>query len=513
MNTQPNRTSYWSQRYQNSLDWRGGVHIGKFDGLDDRADLKTACDAADDWLIREIAENSSLYRIVTGLNILEVGCGVGELARKLATRLPNINYLGFDVSESAIDTARSISVPQESHQHTMGFQCQDINSIEEFLRTSNGPSKSGFDLFIIREVFYLLSTAERRAIGKIIQEYARPGACVFFSDLFVNREERLGDIKRYLYQRHFSQGDPLKIDGDPNMEMVRWIREAMGISLALCNTSGHPAVNVDTESIKKTYECALKEAISNSENTEAYKTLANLADSQNGDEPHLVYISALFYIPPISQETAVTPNQEIGFIADRDWNGIFTQGHKYALKRNKWNLLVGRSGSGKTSFLNAIANGWKVAGGKNGILEAENTFFLTQDIDVFENLSPIENVSAFNGNRVRSKRLLQKMGFSSQVLAAKSCKNLSGGERQRVALAQSIASECEILILDEPYRGLDKTRRFVLFDIIDKEWSSNRDNQTLICIDHDFELIHDKFDHKFEMIHGQMIEMTDRVPT
>jgi len=64
--------------------------------------------------------------------------------------------------------------------------------------------------------------------------------------------------------------------------------------------------------------------------------------------------------------------------------------------------------------------------------------------------------------------------------------HLSGGEKKKVALASVLASNPEVLVLDEPMNGLDpKTKRF-LRDFIIK---LNSFGKTIICATHDFEYI------------------------
>jgi ATP-binding cassette subfamily B protein len=61
---------------------------------------------------------------------------------------------------------------------------------------------------------------------------------------------------------------------------------------------------------------------------------------------------------------------------------------------------------------------------------------------------------------------------------------LSGGEGQRVRLGRALLrSEVSLVILDEPLRGLDRTRRAALIERVRKLWS----HATLLCVTHDIE--------------------------
>ncbi len=52
--------------------------------------------------------------------------------------------------------------------------------------------------------------------------------------------------------------------------------------------------------------------------------------------------------------------------------------------------------------------------------------------------------------------------------------DLSGGQRQRVLVAQGLAQESGVLLLDEPVNGLDLTSRSIIMEIIDEEVADGR---------------------------------------
>lgn len=70
-----------------------------------------------------------------------------------------------------------------------------------------------------------------------------------------------------------------------------------------------------------------------------------------------------------------------------------------------------------------------------------------------------------------------------QSLASRSILTLSGGELQRVYLAQLLAQDPRILLLDEPANHLDLKYQITLFDII-KEWSKGK-RKAVLAIVHD----------------------------
>ena len=62
---------------------------------------------------------------------------------------------------------------------------------------------------------------------------------------------------------------------------------------------------------------------------------------------------------------------------------------------------------------------------------------------------------------------------------------LSGGMKQRVAFARTLATQPEIILLDEPFSALDIYTRIKMQDFLRKMWLQNQ--QTMLFITHDIE--------------------------
>jgi molybdate transport system ATP-binding protein len=142
--------------------------------------------------------------------------------------------------------------------------------------------------------------------------------------------------------------------------------------------------------------------------------------------------------------------------------------------------LLGPNGAGKTTALRALAGLTPIDGG-HVVLDGRrlddpttNAFtppehrrigVVFQDYLLFPHLSAVENV-AFGmrcrhvprrAARERAHAWLDRVGLSEH--ARKRPRQLSGGQAQRVALARALATEPQLLLLDEPLAALDARTR------------------------------------------------------
>lgn len=125
--------------------------------------------------------------------------------------------------------------------------------------------------------------------------------------------------------------------------------------------------------------------------------------------------------------------------------------------------LMGESGSGKTTLLHTIAG--LITPESGSITEKpEKIALMFQDDRLFPWLTVLENVSVVNDNKEASLELLTKMELAE--VAEKMPSELSGGMRRRVALARALAFNADMLILDEPFKGLDAALTGRIADVI-----------------------------------------------
>lgn len=125
--------------------------------------------------------------------------------------------------------------------------------------------------------------------------------------------------------------------------------------------------------------------------------------------------------------------------------------------------IMAESGRGKTTLLNVIAGLLKPESGtiENGPKQPSVMF---QEDRLFPWFTALENVEIVCNNRDRAAELLNIMELGNDM--DKYPKQMSGGMKRRVALARALANESDMLILDEPFKGLDEELRKRIIDVI-----------------------------------------------
>lgn len=152
--------------------------------------------------------------------------------------------------------------------------------------------------------------------------------------------------------------------------------------------------------------------------------------------------------------------------------------------------LLGPNGAGKSTALAALAG---LVDNEGSILlgdreldavptEQRRIGFVFQDYLLFPHLTVLDNV-AFGSTRAVAQRWLER--FDLVDLAQVRPPQLSGGQAQRVALARALATNPDLLLLDEPLAALDVSFR----DAVRTDLATHLGSLDIptIVVTHDFE--------------------------
>lgn len=189
--------------------------------------------------------------------------------------------------------------------------------------------------------------------------------------------------------------------------------------------------------------------------------------------------------------------------------------------------VVGRSGAGKSSLLGVLL-GWHTAGAGRVVvdghpLDAEHLDRLRRDMAWLDpavhlwNRSLLDNLTYGNGDdalgavgnvldAANLHAVVDRLPDGLQTPLGEGGGLLAGGEGQRVRVGRALLREtAKLVIIDEPFRGLDRDQRRDLLGVIRRRWAG----ATLLCATHDLGETMD-FDRVLVLESGRLVE--DGVP-
>ncbi|MHA1945212.1 MAG: ATP-binding cassette domain-containing protein [Candidatus Hodarchaeales archaeon] len=166
--------------------------------------------------------------------------------------------------------------------------------------------------------------------------------------------------------------------------------------------------------------------------------------------------------------------------------------------------ISGENGSGKSTLLKLLIGLLKPQ--KGTLKQIGGVGYSPQELLLFENLTVLENFRVFGKGLdltqkaidQQAKTILKRLRFSSykDILV----KNLSGGTAQKTNFGISLLGNPTILILDEPYQGMDYASFNAFWDI---QYEFRKQGHAIVIVSH---LIEDKskFTKSLHLINGKL---------
>ena len=164
------------------------------------------------------------------------------------------------------------------------------------------------------------------------------------------------------------------------------------------------------------------------------------------------------------------------------------------VKAGEFLCIVGPSGCGKSTLLHLIAGLHQPSQGHvlvdDKLVDAPGTdrILIFQELGLFPWLTVGQNVEfGMKMTHVPKSEREEKIRYYLRLVHLSQFRNsyihqLSGGMRQRVALARALATEPDVLLMDEPFAALDVQTRDLLHDELERIWAET--GRTIIFVTH-----------------------------
>ncbi|MFT5502845.1 MAG: NitT/TauT family transport system ATP-binding protein [Gammaproteobacteria bacterium] len=169
----------------------------------------------------------------------------------------------------------------------------------------------------------------------------------------------------------------------------------------------------------------------------------------------------------------------------------------FTIESNKLTVMIGPSGCGKSTLIQLIAgfeqpsSGEITMGGKPLRGPGKDRLVLFQESALFPWMTTYDNI--MYGPRARGEDtqesrdlanfLLNKVGL--EAFRDKYPAQLSGGMQRRAELARAMINKPEIMILDEPFRGLDNMSKELMWEYYAKLYEEDKNTNFFITTDID----------------------------
>lgn len=157
------------------------------------------------------------------------------------------------------------------------------------------------------------------------------------------------------------------------------------------------------------------------------------------------------------------------------------EAYSATIRAGRVTCVMGPSGCGKTTLLHILMGLEQADSGTiTGLPERISAVF--QEDRLCEDFSAVSNIRLVTGKTVSEDEIMQCLSaFGLAGSEQVPVRELSGGMKRRVAIARAVLAEGELLILDEPFKGLDEATR----EAVATEMKRRIAGRTVLMVTHD----------------------------
>lgn len=171
------------------------------------------------------------------------------------------------------------------------------------------------------------------------------------------------------------------------------------------------------------------------------------------------------------------------------------------LKDKSISFIMGTSGVGKTTLIRILMNLEKADSGEIIGIKNKKISAVFQEDSLCENLSVLLNIKL-----VCENISVSEIENALEILHLKGCLNkrvreLSGGMKRRVAILRALLYDFHLLIMDEPFKGLDKETKIKVMDFV----ISKIKNKSAIIVTHNIDDVEYFKKHKELVVDFKML--------
>jgi len=141
--------------------------------------------------------------------------------------------------------------------------------------------------------------------------------------------------------------------------------------------------------------------------------------------------------------------------------------------------LSGPSGCGKTTFLHILAGLIAFDSGSITGISGKRTGVVFQEDRLLPWLTAAENLDLVIKNQAKTTKWLEEIQLSDYSDYYPS--EMSGGMKRRISLARALAFDCDLLLMDEPFQGLDDVLKDNMHKLVLREAQS----KPVLLVSHD----------------------------